>query len=170
MMEESSPVVLIRAEVRLNFSCSLVLKLIHDIDERRKYDDVLSEIKIIDKISAEEDFLYSFSKSPMGVSHRDFVQKRILYKDLENWDYVLALENAHHKNCPVKKGVIRADNFTGYLIKKVAEAETHLILINQTDIKGLVPNWIVNMVASKAPLVWINKLEKGLKSYAENDF
>jgi len=38
-----------------------------------------------------------------------------------------------------------------------------LIIINQTDIKGLVPTWIVNMVASKAPITWISKLEKEIE-------
>jgi len=59
--------------VRLKANFEIVLKLIHNIDSRKKYDDVLSDIKIIEKVSEEEDYLYSFSKSPMGVSHRDFV-------------------------------------------------------------------------------------------------
>jgi hypothetical protein len=58
---------------------------------------------------------------------------------------------------------------TGYLLKEVGEKETHLIIINQTDIKGLVPTWIVNMVASKAPITWINKLEKGISIYEKEN-
>lgn len=130
LLQDNDPIILIRAEVRLFSNIKIVLKLIHDIECRKKYDDVLSEIKIIEKVNEFEDYLYSFSKSPMGVSHRDFVQKWILYKDLNNWNYVLALENTTNKNAPLKKGVIRADNMTGYLLKEVGEKETHLIIIN----------------------------------------
>lgn len=73
------------------------------------------------------------------------------------------MENSTNKNAPPIKGIIWADNLTGYLIKDVGENETHLIIINQTDIKGLVPTWIVNMVASKAPITWISKLEKEIE-------
>lgn len=54
-------------------------------------------------------------------------------------------------------------------MKKINEKETHMVMINQTDIKGLVPIWIVNMVAQKAPINWFKKLEKGIKLFQKQN-
>ncbi len=34
-------------------------------------------------------------------------------------------------------------------------------VITQTDIKGAVPNWLVNKASEKAPREWVNNLIKG---------
>ena len=38
--------------------------------------------------------------------------------------------------------------------------KTHLVVLGNTSPGGLIPNWVVNMVADKAPVKWIPKLEQ----------
>jgi hypothetical protein len=35
-----------------------------------------------------------------------------------------------------------------------------LKIVSQTDVKGFIPKYIVNYVASKAPIDWVNNLKK----------
>lgn len=55
----------------------------------------------------------------------------------------------------------------GYLLEEVSNKEgtvdTRMTIINQTDIKGLIPKMIVNMKAAKAPVEWVNGLKKGFE-------
>ncbi len=78
--------------------------------------------------------------------------------------HIIAFTNAEHDKCPPCNDAIRAETLmSGYLISKIDENTTHLILISQTDIKGYVPNWIVNYAASKAPVSWLKRLKKGIQ-------
>lgn len=72
-ISKDDPIVLIRAEVILEASPDVIFQLIHNLEWRVKWDKVLSKMRIVEKINDETDYLYSFLKSPMGVSNRDFL-------------------------------------------------------------------------------------------------
>ncbi len=65
---------------------------------------------------------------------------------------------------PKQKNTVRSETIiSGYLIKKINDKYTHLTSISQTDIKGLVPYWIVNYAATKAPIAWLKRINKGIE-------
>ena len=70
---EESPVVLVRATIMLQTKAKDLLTIIHDLKWRTQWDKVLSKMEIIEKIDDNVDILYSYFKSPMGVSNRDFL-------------------------------------------------------------------------------------------------
>jgi len=76
-----------------------------------------------------------------------------------------------HPRCPVKKKVVRAETIiSGYFIESIRDnpPKTLVSIISQTDIKGSIPTMIVNAVAQKAPIEWVNNLTKGCEKVRAN--
>lgn len=40
-----------------------------------------------------------------------------------------------------------------------------LFLVTQTDVKGLIPKWLVNTTAARAPVGWVENLRCACKKY-----
>jgi glutaredoxin-related protein len=99
------------------------------------------------------------------VSDRDFVQRRKIWKEFPDENStILHFKSIDHKNCPVKKNVIRAETIlSGYFIKKISDnpPKTFLSIISQNDIKGKIPTYLVNKVSQTAPKDWVKSLVKG---------
>merc|ERR1712032_1553792 len=61
---------------------------------------------------------------------------------------------------------IRAESvIAGYIIEQTYDKRDNskvlsLFILSCSDIKGLVPKWIVNMVAPKKPAEWVESLRK----------
>ena len=67
----------------------------------------------------------------MGVSNRDFLQKRHVFKDTKNWDYIMVLENCEHPKCPPVKDAVRAHTvISGYLIKQINDTTCTMTTIS----------------------------------------
>ncbi len=79
IQNKENPVVLVRAMVELEVSPDNLFTLVYDLNWRNKWDSVLSQMEIIHTYSDIHDVMYSFYKSPMGVSNRDFLQHRYIY-------------------------------------------------------------------------------------------
>ena len=73
--------------------------------------------------------------------------------------------------CPENPKFVRAETIiSGYFIKTVSinPIKTLVSIIAQTDIKGSIPNFIVNNVSQKAPKEWVNNLMKGCEQVRAN--
>lgn len=98
----------------------------------------------------------------MGVSNREFCQKRIArFNFPKNDDICLLYFSVNSEHAPKYKGHIRAhSNICGYIIEK-CEGGTKLYFCVHTDVGGKIPKSLVNFVSARAPLTWIQSLKKG---------
>jgi hypothetical protein len=54
-----------------------------------------------------------------------------------------------HPSCPEKKGFIRAHSYiAGYVIRPIGN-DTSLTIMTQSDVKGIVPKYVVNYMAAR---------------------
>ena len=108
----------------------------------------------------------------MWVTARDFVQKRKIWKDFpESSSHILHFKSVDHPLCPVKPKFVRAETLiSGYFIKtiNVFPPRTLISIISQTNIKGMIPAWLVNQVAKSAPKEWLDNLTKGCEKVRAN--
>jgi hypothetical protein len=99
------------------------------------------------------------------VDGRDFVQKRKIWKNFpDNYSNILHFKSVEHDLCPKKPKFIRAETLiSGYFIKtlSVSPVKTMVSIVSQTDIKGMIPAWLVNRVSKSAPKEWLENLMKG---------
>lgn len=153
---------MIRAWATLpNVDMHVAWHLFYETAERLQWDRVFSDMFIV-RQQQGSDILYSSLRVP-GVTTRDYLQWRrtILQED---GSIVIALRSAVHSDCPEKSGFIRAESFiSGYVFRQVIEdgqPTLKLFLMTSTDIKGLIPKWIINFVAPRKPGEWVDGLAR----------
>ena len=162
---KESPVVLVRAKAWIEADPDLIFTLLHDIKIRDNWDSVICDLKIIDTYDDTTDVLYSRFKASMGATDRDFVQIRKVTKNKFGYNSIIAMRSIEHKRCPPMKKRIRANTMiSGYIVKQEGD-KCLLGIISQTDIKGMVPRFIINALAPRKPQEWVRKLEKAIKMY-----
>eukprot|EP00330_Aristerostoma_sp_ATCC50986_P007684 CAMPEP_0114593842 /NCGR_PEP_ID=MMETSP0125-20121206/15439_1 /TAXON_ID=485358 ORGANISM="Aristerostoma sp., Strain ATCC 50986" /NCGR_SAMPLE_ID=MMETSP0125 /ASSEMBLY_ACC=CAM_ASM_000245 /LENGTH=187 /DNA_ID=CAMNT_0001793431 /DNA_START=1693 /DNA_END=2256 /DNA_ORIENTATION=+ len=171
---DDSPIVLIRARSILKgYSCMELFEQIYDSENRKKWDTVTTQLKILEQVDDKTDVIHFVIKTPFGCSNRDFVQKREYCLDYPKKDHiVVSFVSVTHPAMPHIKGNVRGDTkIAGYVMRPLPDDpnSTEMFILSQCDIKGMVPKFIVNYVAGKAPAEWIKKLTdacdvaKGLK-------
>jgi hypothetical protein len=166
---EEAPV-LVRAYAKIpNMSIANVFYHIVDPEVRPKWDQNFSMFSLIPHAHDNEcEILYCTLNSPFGVTPRDFLQYRKSLVD--NGVATIMMRSAVHEDRPPSPGYIRAESLiSGYVIRQVGE-DVELFLMSQTDIKGLIPKWMVNMFAAKAPAQWVENLAKSCKKLKDVSF
>lgn len=166
----ASPPVLVRAYAKIpNISMANVFYHIMDPELRPKWDQNFSKFSLIPHAHDDEcEILYCTINSPFGVTPRDFLQYR---KSLVDANVAtIMMRSAEHEEKPPVSGYIRAESLiSGYVIRQTGP-DCELFLMSQTDIKGLIPKWMVNMVAAKAPAQWVENLAKSCNKLKDASF
>ena len=163
--------VLIRAYATLpSISIESVFYNIFDPIQRQSWDTNFAQIEVLPKIDQDDcEVLYCVLQSPFGVTPRDFLQFRKATQIDRSQEpglpsqrcLTILMRSAEHEQKPLLPGFIRAESYiSGYVIRENDEGGCNLFIMSQTDVKGLIPKWIVNMMASKAPAQWVNNLMK----------
>jgi hypothetical protein len=140
--------------------------MFHNCENRMQWDKVFSTMEVIDTMNGS-DLLYSVLKVPAFTS-RDYCQYRRVQVQ-EDGSILFCLRSAEHPMVPEKSGHIRAESYTsGYVIRPYtdgAESGIKMFLMTSTDIKGIIPKWIINFVAPRKPGEWIDALKKACLDY-----
>jgi len=159
---KDSPLCMVKAFCQVPYPQEVVFRAIWDTNVRRQWDAVFNEFKLIDSHEFH-DTLYYMIKTPIGITKRDWVQRRTHLRDYPGPGNIIAhFISIDHPDVPPIKGVIRAATIvSGYIFRSTGPNTTDLTIISQNDIKGLIPKMIVNRVASKAPADWVKSLYKG---------
>lgn len=164
---ENSPICMIKAFCQVKYSAQTVYTAIWQTEIRTKWDTLFHEFRLIDK---QEDYeiLYYMIKTPFGITRRDWLQRRVEIHDFpEPGTIILHFVSIDHPKMPPNKGIIRAETLvSGYIIRPTSEKTCTVTIISQNDIKGLIPKALVNSVASKAPVDWVNSMNRGCKLVA----
>ncbi|CAG9332240.1 unnamed protein product [Blepharisma stoltei] len=162
-----SPICMIKAFCEVDYPAETVYKAIWDTTVRTEWDKLFHEFKIIDK-TADYEVLYYMIKTPMGITRRDWLQRRI---ELRNYPepntIMLHFISMEHPMMPPRKGVIRAETLiSGYIIRPMTQRSCKVTIITQNDVKGLIPTYLVNKFAAKAPADWCTNMRRGCKLIA----
>jgi hypothetical protein len=109
------------------------------------------------------------ANSPIGLfSARDFLTLRSYYKKNED-EYVVLLRSVQHKDIPEHKDRVRAHVYiTGYYLKNNEKKEANVWMMTQADIKGYIPNWVVNWAASTFAPQQFDRLHNVVTKYGES--
>ena len=106
-------------------------------------------------------YLHRFSHLPMPASDRDLVQHCWVKNDeATKTTYIIGI-NGDHVNAPAKPKVVRAESkLSGIIIRQDEQdiTSTVLVTVSQTDMKGLIPSFIVNGAFVKTTDAWRDAL------------
>jgi hypothetical protein len=165
---EDSDVVLIRGTAFCEgLRPNQIFDVIYDSAYRQKWDTVVSNFQVVQKLDEFTDIIYFIIKTPplTPVKNRDFVQVRRYKKDFPEPGHItISFQSTTHPSVPVQKNNVRGETIvSGYIIRparKDPQNSSELVILSQVDIKGSIPKVIVNTVGAKAPFDWVNKMMK----------
>lgn len=172
-----NPVVLVKVYATLpSVELDKLFDLIVNVEDRLKWDKIIKELYIDEKIDDLSDIIYCVIKTPVGFSNRDYVQYRYFMNNQKHPDliekhqfpkntdsnyYVLYLKSINKKEIPHKKGLVRAETIiTGYFMEQKGN-DVNFIMVLQTDVKGSIPKSIFNKVSTRVPGMWLKNLMSG---------
>jgi hypothetical protein len=102
----------------------------------------------------------------MPLSNRDFVNQRSWI--MRENEYVIMNHSVKHPEMPEKKGFVRAiSHRTGYHIERISEGGCTLTYLTQSDPRGYIPTWLINMATRRFAPNMISKLKKAADKYTE---
>lgn len=164
---EGTPMVLIKAVATLQgIPKDIVFEAIYDTEIRQQWDKLFHHFEVVEHDEEKMiTVLYYIIKAPIGISNRDFLQRRKVIHDFPKKGVTyMHFKSIEHKDKPPVKGIIRAETIiSGYVLEQIEDdpPTTRLTVISQNDIKGLIPKYLVNMASGKAPKQWIGNLIAG---------
>lgn len=134
---------------------------------RLQWDSNCKKCRTVVRMDARNDICYYASKAPPGVSDRDVVCQRA-WHNAGDGEYVIMNTSVKHKSCPEKMSYTRAwSKLSGYLIRPHGDNSSALVFISQTDMKGLIPSSVVNMVTQKFIPDTMTTLQRAAKGFPE---
>jgi len=149
----------------------IVAHCIRHIPTRLSWDTVFADFRILEKDVNGCEMIYCTIKAPWPVADRDFLQwRRTQYHEQQNV-YTIMMRSASHPNHPEHPNYVRADTIiSGYVVRPAPEDPANsakLFALAQTDIMGLIPKWMVNATAQRAPVLWGDGLRKACNNYVK---
>ena len=112
--------------------------------------------KVLKPFNRNTGISYLQFKKVMAVASRDFC-------NVSHWRYLtdgrlvaLSFSDEHNDLCPIQDGIVRGNLvFGGYVMKPTPQG-TQLTYVVQSDLKGSIPQYVLNFVASNQPLIVAN--------------
>lgn len=149
--------------------------LFYDMGKRLTWDKVFNEMKLLESTKEGSDIVYTLLKMPSiagGIAARDFLQFRRV-RVQEDGTILIVLRSAEHPDLPERKPYIRVESYmSGYILGQSWDDNVpilDLFLMSCTDIKGLIPKWLVNMQAPRSCNEWVNGLRTAAVDYQKSN-
>ncbi|XP_065844928.1 START domain-containing protein 10-like [Oscarella lobularis] len=123
-------------------------KIINDMNIRGEWDTMAKDMKDIDILDDDTKIVYWVIKMPMPCSNRDVLLHAKTIRSPN--ETLIVYKNATHPKCPPKSSPIRADILLSSVrisSDKDDPNTSHLVFIQQFDLKGWLPASVVNFVA-----------------------
>lgn len=146
---------LIRAIGIINFSCDQIADFIWDHTNKKSWDGMLGENRVVHDFGNKFIVMYERFGAPWPVSHRDFVYAAKLFP---REDGLLIVAKSIDAGVPEVGGVVRGDVFiSGFYLKRLDESSTQVTYLVSVDLKGSLPGFIVGKLG-RAQSLNVNKI------------
>lgn len=155
----NSEIVKAKSSIEVNTKLSRVQALLNNIDARHEWIPYLKKSQLIKSESNNESLEYSLFSAPWPASDRDFVYRlRLISSSIDKKIYRMSSEVSDL--VPVNSAAIRAVLYESiYTLTAIDEDTTRIELTFHADLKGWIPNWIVNMVQRALPQKTLKNLK-----------
>jgi hypothetical protein len=134
-----------------------------DGKNRKSYDDSFIEGAVLHTLLDESDRKITiehsaYNSGSMMVSNRDFCVARTMGK-LDDGSYYILSTSITHKDCPERKGFVRARvQISGWMLRPADDGKSTIVTtVSVVDPAGWIPAAVANAFSGKQPLV-VSKL------------
>jgi hypothetical protein len=170
MMElEGTKLFAFKGDTIMDAPASKVMYVLLDNDHRIDWVDRLYINEVLSTNGPHEYVLYQAFDLPALFASRDYVYRGVAVRESENV-ITLDLKSVEHADAPETVG-IRADLVnTLYRLTILEDGRTRVEVEVQTDPKGWMPVWLVNLVQKTWPLETLNGLRGQLDKPFTGDY
>lgn len=135
-----------RGESELPLHQSALVDTMLDANKARDWVDLLAESRVLEN-GADTQVLYQRYDMAWPVADRDMVIRRTVQRDPEHGRVSVVIESVEHRLAPEVPGVVRADvQRTFFAFTALSPGRTRVEVEAFTDPRGIVPQWLVNLV------------------------
>ena len=158
---EGSPLLAFRGVTEVDLPLDIIIGTFTDPKQRRYWVDRYKEHVTIKKTEVSETYWIHFKLPPL-VSNRDYVLKSDATIDKDKGTIEVKIKSVKHDKYPPDCCVRAEVKGTYYKFTALSAKRTKLEVEVHTDPKGLLPNWLVNLIQKK----WPSKTLSGLIKHA----
>ena len=157
MSVEGSPLVAFKGETTFEQPIRRVLHVLLDNEHREEWVGRLYTNHIVERTTDFDYVLYQAFELPAIFSDRDYVYHGVCTEDAETGVVTLAMQSIEHEKAPETVGV-RAELLNSKYVLTPSEdgSSTHVVVEIHTDPKGMMPNWLTNMIQKDWPVDTLN--------------
>ncbi len=163
MLIEGSPLVAFKGDVEIDAPVQKVLWVLLDNSRREEWVDRLYESEVLEELSEHEYYLYQAFELPIFISNRDYVYHGKAVRDAETGVVTLKMWSEEHAKAPETVGVRAHLTNSAYIITPMGENKCRLEVEIQTDPKGWIPSWVVNMIQESWPYKTLAAIREQVK-------
>lgn len=148
----------------LDFPPSKVLTILADTDRRAEWMPNLIEASIVDRIGVDQKIELLRYHFPWPFLDRTFLIDTLNTYDFNDRLIVFKTRSVSLPEIPETGKYVRAETVIGTMVVNPRESgrKTYLEAIYLTDMKGVIPKWLINQIQKKWPRKLINALNQQL--------
>ena len=154
---EGSPLFAFRGVTTEEIPLDVLIDTFRDPKQRGKWVDRYENHITIKKTELMEEYWIHFSLPPL-VSDRDYILKSQAYIDEDKGVIEVKIKSIKNKKFPPDCCVRAEVKQTYYRFTALSRTKTKLEVEVHTDPKGLLPNWLVNLIQKKWPSKTLSRL------------
>ena len=143
----------------------IMWKALADANLRKSWETLFLNFESVETRPDGTELIYYSMKAPFPVQDRDFLQRKTVLHDYPAKGQVLLhfVSVESDKKPPLKKYVRANTMVAGYLIKELSKfpLRCSISLVNQVDLKGSIPKYLINMFAANGSRDWVNSYKEG---------
>lgn len=150
----------------LNHSMADIIAVLADVKRSKQWISSMKKAATIENISVTERIDYNHQVLPWPFRDRDFVFRITTQVSKDGNQVLFKLKSEQHPNMPVQKNIVRGWLMQSYLQLNALEngSKTQLEIMMLADPKGVIPNWLVNLINR----YWAVNTLHALQQYMKN--
>ena len=158
----NSDILKARSSIVIKAPLTSVQSVLNNIDARHEWIPYLKKSQLIKYESDDESLEYSIFAAPWPASDRDFVYRLRLISS-SSTEKVYKMHSEKSDLMPKSSAAVRADLYESiYTLTKIDDQTTRVDLTFHADLKGWLPDWIVNIVQKALPFKTLKNLKNEL--------
>ena len=155
---EGSPIVAFMGKTTIDAPLEMVLGVIADNERRTDWVDRLETSTVLETVSPYEHYIYQAYNLPWPISDRDYVYHAKATNQGES--VILSIKSMTHRKAPKTVGVRAHLHRCTYTLVPKDGNRTHVTVEVHTDPKGILPNWLVNLIQKKWPIKTLSGIRR----------
>ncbi|MBU0993415.1 MAG: hypothetical protein KJ737_13050 [Proteobacteria bacterium] len=152
----------VKADTIIDAEIEAIGAVLMDINAYPEWDTECSEIKVLNRISESEVYVYYVAKGFLTISDRDVVIYSKVEKDYEKGVFEITSKSAKEYIVPLRKGYVRIEVFREkWRLERIGVKKTKLTVTSLVNPGGKIVKWLVNLAATSSfqePLVKLKEL------------